>query len=98
MYGLCRSALVLLCQYGCVGTVTMHSFQTDMLVGIELVCSTITTMREKLLLSVLSGAFLPSSSVAFRHIQRLLSERPCSAGEMRTNRTATEKTKRGGYE
>ena len=28
-----------------------HSFQADMLVGIELECSTITTMREKLLLS-----------------------------------------------
>ena len=33
-----------------------------------------------------------------RIIERLLSEKSCGAGEMRTNRTATAKTKRGGYE
>ena len=32
----------------------LHSFQADMLVETELECSTITTMREKLLLSALS--------------------------------------------
>lgn len=35
---------------------------------------------------------------AFSHIERPLSERPCDAGEMRTNRSATAKTKRGSYE
>ena len=33
-----------------------------------------------------------------RIIERILSEKPCSAGEMRTNRTATAKIMRGGYE
>ena len=33
-----------------------------------------------------------------RIIERLLSEKPCGAREMRTNRTATAKTKRSGYE
>ena len=31
-------------------------------------------------------------------IERLLSEKPCGAREMRTNRTVAAKTKRGGYE
>ena len=76
----------------CTAYVILHSFQADMLVGTELECSTITTMREKLLLSALSCVFWTSSGAAFRHIERLL------AREMRTNRTATAKTKRGGYE
>lgn len=82
----------------CAAYVILHSFQADMLVGTELECSTITTMREKLLLSAVSCAFWTSSGAAFGHIERLLSEKPCGAREMRTNRTATAKTKRGGYE
>ena len=74
----------------------------------ELECSTITTMREKLLLSAVSidekktcirlrfsqkaPALLSGTSNGF------LSEKPCGAEEMRTNRTATAKTTRGGYE
>lgn len=38
----------------CAAYVIMHSFQADMLVGTELECSTIATMREKLLLSAVS--------------------------------------------
>ena len=38
----------------CAAYVILHSFQADMLVGAELECSTITTMREKLLLSAVS--------------------------------------------
>lgn len=38
----------------CAAYVILHSFQADMLVGTELECSTITTMREKLLLSAVS--------------------------------------------
>ena len=82
----------------CAAYVILHSFQADTLVGIELECSTITTIREKLLLNALFCAFWPSSSAVFSHIERLLSEKPCGAGEMQTNRTATAKTKRGGYE
>ena len=41
----------------CAAYVILHSFQADMLVGTELECSTITTMREKLLLSAVSCAF-----------------------------------------
>lgn len=81
-----------------VGATEQSTFQADMLVGTELECSTITTMREKLLLSAVSCAFWTSSGAAFGHIERLLSEKPCGAREMRTNRTATAKTKRGGYE
>ena len=38
----------------CAAYVILHSFQTDMLVGTELESSTITTMREKLLLFAVS--------------------------------------------
>ena len=38
----------------CAAYVILHSFQADMLAGTELECSTITTMREKLLLSAVS--------------------------------------------
>ena len=38
----------------CAAYVILHSFQADMLAGTGLECSTITTMREKLLLSAVS--------------------------------------------
>ena len=38
----------------CAAYVILHAFQTDMLAGTELECSTISTMREKLLLSAVS--------------------------------------------
>ena len=38
----------------CAAYIILHSFQADMLVGTELESSTITTMREKLLLSAVS--------------------------------------------
>lgn len=40
----------------CAAYVILHSFQSDMLMGTELECSTVTTMREKLLLNALSCA------------------------------------------
>lgn len=38
----------------CAAYVILHSFQADMLVGTELECSTITTIREILLLNAVS--------------------------------------------
>lgn len=38
----------------CAAYLIQHSFQTDMLVETELECSTITTIREKLLLNAVS--------------------------------------------
>ena len=55
----------------CAAYVILHSFQADMLVGTELECSTITTMREKLLPSAVSCAFWTSSGAAFGHIELL---------------------------
>lgn len=42
----------------CAAYVILHSFQADMLVGTELECSTITTMREKLLLNAVNFSIL----------------------------------------